>query len=97
MCRDGTGGSISNIGFQFLLKDVTAQMWDLLYAYITFADVRSATPLVSTLTRCLQSRGLSKKEVLWFLFQMSFLTAGAVRTSRSRACASSNAHAGVLN
>lgn len=30
---------------------------------------------------------MSKKEVLWFLFQMSFLTAGAVRTSQSRACA----------
>jgi len=51
---------ITNQGFQFLLKDTFTQMWTLLLSYIGTTEVRN----------------MDKKEVLSFLFQLSFLSFG---------------------
>jgi len=51
---------ITNVGFKFLLKDTHTQIWTLLLAYIEASE----------------DRGMDKKEVLSFLFQLSFLTFG---------------------
>ena len=51
---------ITNSGFKFLLKDTYTQIWTLLLAYIESID----------------NRNLDKKEVLSFLFQLSFLSFG---------------------
>eukprot|EP01118_Nematostelium_gracile_P010913 TRINITY_DN382_c0_g1_i1.p1 TRINITY_DN382_c0_g1~~TRINITY_DN382_c0_g1_i1.p1 ORF type:complete len:450 (-),score=100.54 TRINITY_DN382_c0_g1_i1:46-1395(-) len=51
---------ITNLGYQFLLKDAYTQMWTLLLSYIETAEARK----------------MEKKEVLSFLFQLSFLSFG---------------------
>ncbi|KAL6043815.1 RNA polymerase II transcription factor B 52 kDa subunit [Balamuthia mandrillaris] len=51
---------ITEKGFQFLLKDVYTQVWTLLLAYID----------------SVQQQGMDLKDVLSFLFQLSFCTLG---------------------
>jgi transcription initiation factor TFIIH subunit 4 len=52
--------SITNKGFKYLLKDTYTQIWTLLLSYIENSG----------------GRNIDKKEILSFLFQLSFLTFG---------------------
>eukprot|EP01119_Soliformovum_irregulare_P021085 TRINITY_DN6957_c0_g1_i1.p1 TRINITY_DN6957_c0_g1~~TRINITY_DN6957_c0_g1_i1.p1 ORF type:complete len:441 (+),score=73.77 TRINITY_DN6957_c0_g1_i1:121-1443(+) len=51
---------ITTNGFQFLLKDTRSQIWTLLLSYLNTVE----------------NRDMNKKEVISFLFQLSFLTFG---------------------
>ena len=50
-------------GFQFLLMDISSQVWYFLLKYL----------------ETIESKGLDLAEALIFLFQLSFLTLGKVR------------------
>lgn len=68
--RDTNSLCITNVGFQFLLQDTYTQIWTLLLAYIRTIEIRDPN--------------MNKKEVLSFLFQLSFLTFGKVILKRKK-------------